>query len=163
MHPKGSKDINFRAPLVKLSGIVMSESIQRYGELMEMYCPECHYEYKEDDTYCRHCGEELMLPSTSLVTTAQTRLPALQYAQLPRKVAASVGAVALGVGIELLRRNLLTRFTSATRASRSIEKVLPTLGGLNDATRSNRTVKVPKGYIIDETIVYTRRIIRRER
>ncbi len=128
-----------------------------------MYCPECHYEYKEGETYCPHCGEELALPSTSLVTTTQTRLPALQYTQLPRKVAASVGAVALGVGIELLRRNLLTRFTSAARASHSIEKALPVLGGLNDAIRSNRTVKVPKGYIIDETIVYTRRVIRRER
>lgn len=128
-----------------------------------MYCPECHYEYKEDDTYCRDCGEELTLPSTSLVTTTQTRLPALQYAQLPRKVAASVGAVALGVGIELLRRSLLTRFTSAARASHSLEKALPALSGLNDITRSNRTVKVPKGYVIDETIVYTRRVIRRER
>ena len=130
---------------------------------MHMYCPECHYEYKEGDTYCPHCGEELALPSTSLVTTTQTRLPALQYAQLPRKVAASVGAVALGVGIELLRRNLLTRFASTAGASRSIEKVLPVLNGLNDVARSNKAVKVPKGYVIDETIVYTRRVIRRER
>jgi zinc-ribbon domain len=128
-----------------------------------MYCPECHYESKENDTYCRHCGEDLTLPSTSLVTTTQTRLPALQNSQLPRKVAASVGAVALGVGIELLRRSLLTRLTSPVRASRSIEKALPALSGLNDVIRSNKTVKVPKGYIIDETIVYTRRVIRRER
>ena len=128
-----------------------------------MYCPECHYQYEEDDTYCRHCGEDLTLSSKSLVTTTQTRLPALQYSQLQRKVAASVGAVALGVGIELLRRNLLARLTSATRASRSIEHSLPTLSGLKDAMRPDRTIKVPKGYIIDETIVYTRRVIRRER
>jgi uncharacterized membrane protein YvbJ len=128
-----------------------------------MYCPECHYEYKENDTYCRHCGEDLTLSSTSLVTTTQTRLPALQNSQLPRKVAASVGAVALGVGIELLRRSLLTRLTSTARASRSIEKALPALSGLNNVVRSNRTVKMPKGYVIDETIVYTRRVIRRER
>jgi hypothetical protein len=121
-----------------------------------MYCPECHYEYKEADTYCRHCGEDLTLSSTSLVTTTQTRLPALQNSQLPRKVVASVGAVVLGVGIELLRRNLLTRLASP-------EKALPVLNGLNDVIRSNKTVKVPKGYVIDETIVYTRRVIRRER
>lgn len=124
-----------------------------------MYCPECHYEYKENDAYCRHCGEDLTLSSTSLVTTTQTRLPALQNFQLPRKVAASVGAVALGVGIELLRRGLLTRLASP----RSMEKALPALSGLNDVIRSNKTVKVPKGYVIDETIVYTRRVIRRER
>jgi len=128
-----------------------------------MYCPECHYEYKKDDTYCRHCGEDLTLSSTSLVTTTQTHLPALQNSQLPRKVAASVGAVALGVGIELLRRSLLTRLTSTARASRSIEKSLPALSSLSDVIRSNKSVKVPKGYIIDETIVYTRRVIRRER
>lgn len=29
-----------------------------------MYCPECHYEYEEDDTYCRHCGEDLTIAST---------------------------------------------------------------------------------------------------
>jgi hypothetical protein len=128
-----------------------------------MYCPECHYEYKEADTYCRHCGEDLSLSSTSLVTTIQTRLPSLQNSQLPRKVAASVGAVALGVGIELLRRSLLTRLTSTAHGTRSIEKVLPALSGLNDVIRSNKTVKVPKGYVIDETIVYTRRVIRHER
>jgi hypothetical protein len=128
-----------------------------------MNCPECHYQYEENDTYCRSCGEELLHPSTSLVTTMQSRLPALQYSQLPRRVAASVGAVALGVGIELLRRNLLTRFTSTARIPRSIEHTLPALSGLKERAQSNRTVNVPKGYVIDETIVYTRRVIRRDR
>jgi hypothetical protein len=128
-----------------------------------MNCPECHYQSEEDDTYCRSCGEELVHPSTSLVTTMQSRLPALQYAQFPRKVVASVGAVALGVGIELLRRSLLTRLTSTAHTARSIEHTLPSLSGLKDIAQANRTVKVPKGYIIDETIVYTRRVIRRER
>ncbi len=128
-----------------------------------MKCSECHYQGEEDDTYCRNCGEELLHPSTSLVTTMQSRLPALPYSQVPRRVAASVGAVALGVGIELLRRSLLTRLTSTARTARSIENTLPALNGLKDIAQANRTVKVPKGYVIDETIVYTRRVIRRER
>jgi hypothetical protein len=129
----------------------------------KMNCPECHYQYEKDDTYCRHCGEELLHPSTSLVTTTPSRLPALPFAQLPRKVVASVGAVALGVGIELLRRSLLTRLASPARTARSIENTLPVLSGLKDIAQANRTVKVPKGYVIDETIVYTRRVIRHER
>ncbi len=128
-----------------------------------MNCPACHYQSEKDDTYCRHCGEELLQPSTSLVTTTQSRLPALNYAQLPRRVATGVGALALGVGIELLRRGLMARLASPTRAVRSIENTLPVLSGLKDMTQASRTVKVPKGYIIDETIVYTRRVIRRER
>lgn len=128
-----------------------------------MNCPACHYQYDKNDTYCRHCGEELHQPSTSLVTTTQSRLPALQYAQLPRKVAASVGALALGVGIELLRRSLLTRLAASTRAAHPLENTLPVLSGLKDITQSSKSVKLPKGYVIDETVVYTRRVIRRER
>jgi len=131
--------------------------------MREMNCPECYYKNEEGDTYCRSCGEELVQPSTSLVTTMQSRLPALQYAQLPRKVVASVGAVALGVGIELLRRSLLTRLTSNTRNAYEAGKSLSLLSGLKESAQSSKMVKVPKGYIIDETIVYTRRVIRRER
>jgi|ERR1019366_3089217 hypothetical protein len=128
-----------------------------------MECPECQYPYEKDDTYCRHCGEELLHPSTSLVTTTQSRLPALPSLPLPRKVAAGVGAVVLGIGIELLRRSLLTRLASPVRTARTIENTLPVLSGLKDIAQANKTVKVPKGYVIDETIVYTRRVIRRER
>ena len=128
-----------------------------------MLCPNCRYHYEEEDIYCRHCGEDLTITPTSVVTTTQTRLPALlNPAQLPRKVAASVGAVALGVGIELLRRGLVARLVSAARVASSS---LPVLGGVKEIlpSQSERPLKVPKGYVIDETIVIRRRVIRRER
>ncbi len=128
-----------------------------------MLCPNCRYQYEEEDIYCRHCGEDLTITPTSVVTTTQTRLPALlNSAQLPRKVAASVGAVALGVGIELLRRGLVARLVPATRIASSS---LPVLDGVKDIlpSQSERPLKVPKGYIIDETIMIRRRVIRRER
>jgi hypothetical protein len=128
-----------------------------------MLCPNCQYQYEKEDIYCRHCGEDLTITPTSVVTTTQTRLPALlNPAQLPRKVAAGVGAVALGVGIELLRRGLVARLVPASRLASSS---LPVLGGVKDIlpSQSGKSLKVPKGYIIDETIVIQRRIIRRER
>jgi hypothetical protein len=127
-----------------------------------MHCPGCHSQYEEEDTYCRHCGEDLTISSTSVVTTTQTRLPALlQSSQLPRRVAASVGAVALGVGIELLRRSLVARLAPASRVP---QFSLPAVSGFKDILlpQSERSLKVPKGYVIDETIVYTRRVIKRE-
>ena len=74
-----------------------------------MLCPNCHSRSSEDDLHCRQCGADLTIPSTSLVLTTQNRLPAvMNNPQIPR-LAASVGAVAVGVGIELLRRSLIAR------------------------------------------------------
>src|SRR6266536_5269189 len=99
-------------------------------EEVHMLCPNCQYHYEEEDIYCRHCGEDLTITPTSVVTTAQTRLPALlNPAQLPRKVAASVGAVALGVGIELLRRGLVARLVPAARVGSAS---LPAVSGFKD-------------------------------
>jgi hypothetical protein len=128
-----------------------------------MLCPNCRYHYEEEDIYCRHCGEDLTITPTSVVTTTQTRLPALlNPARLPRKVAAGVGALALGVGIELVRRNLVARLLPAARV---VSSSLPVLSGVKDIlpSQSERPLKVPRGYIIDETIVIQRRVIRRER
>ncbi len=126
-----------------------------------MYCPSCHFTYMEDDMYCRHCGTDLTTPSTSLVTT-QTNLPAIQHnPQLPRGVAAGVGAVALGVGLELLRRSLLARLTQSPRA---VGHALPAVTGLKGLLfpRNDNPVKLPKGYEVHETIVYMKRVIRRQ-
>jgi hypothetical protein len=125
-----------------------------------MRCPSCHAEAVQEDIYCRHCGADLVETSTSIVPL-QSRLPALLYhSSLPRRVAAGVGALALGVGIELLRRNMLARISS----SRSLRAALPARSGLKDVvfSRPDKTMQLPKGYEVHETVVYMRRVIRRQ-
>jgi hypothetical protein len=126
-----------------------------------MVCPKCHSAYEEEEMYCRFCGTDLTVPSTSIVPL-QRNLPALfAHPQLPRSVAASVGAVALGVGLELLRRSLLARLSQPPRP---VEEALPALSGLKDILfpRNDKPLKPPKGYEIEETVVYMRRVIRRQ-
>lgn len=127
-----------------------------------MLCPNCHAAYLETDTYCRHCGADLAAPSTSLVPLQRNLPTILQNAPLSRSVAASVGALALGVGIELVRRSLLTRLS---QPSRTVESTLPALSSLKDILmpKNEKPLKrVPKGYEIEETVVYMRRVVRRQ-
>jgi hypothetical protein len=73
-----------------------------------------------------------------------------------------MGAVALGVGIELLRRGVMARLSRPP--AHAVESALPVLAGAKDILfpRSEKPVKRPKkGYEIEETVVYVRRIIRR--
>ena len=124
-----------------------------------MQCPNCHTKQSEADTYCSHCGADLISSGTSVVPV-QTNLPALLYnSPLPRNVAASVGALAVGVGLELLRRNLLARLTT----NHTVEHSLPALGGMKDILfpQQSKQTKLPKGYEVQETIVCVRRVIRR--
>lgn len=126
-----------------------------------MLCSNCRSEYTEGDTYCRSCGAALAESSKSIVPV-QANLPViLQHAQLPRKVAAGVGALAVGVGLELLRRNLLSRLTQP--APRAVEQALPALSSLRDVLQPQheKPLKPPKGYEVHETVVYMRRVIRR--
>ncbi len=126
-----------------------------------MQCAHCRAEYNEDDVYCRQCGADLTVPSTSLVPI-QSRLPAVLYnSPVPRGVAASVGAVALGVGIELLRRGMVAMLS---RPSRTVEASLPALNSMKDILfpQKEKPVKrLKKGYEIEETVIYMRRVIRR--
>ncbi len=87
----------------------------------------------------------------------------LDVSELPR-VAAGVGALAVGFGLELLRRNLLARLTRSSRSLTNVAGTLPTLRGLQDVfmPQNNKSTKLPKGYEIHETVVYLRRVIRRE-
>jgi len=127
-----------------------------------MLCPKCNAECLADDVYCRQCGTDLTLPSKGLVP-AQRTLPAILHSpQLPR-LAAGIGALAFGFGLELLRRNLLARLG---RAPHSATSYLPasTFDTLRDifSPQGDKPVKLPKGYEIEETTFYFRRVIRRE-
>lgn len=127
-----------------------------------MLCPNCNATYMETDTYCRHCGADVTAPSTSLIPLQKNLPTILQNAQLPRNVAASVGALALGVGIELVRRSLLARLS---QPSRPVENALPALNSLKDILmpKNEKPLKrMPKGYEVEETVVYMRRVVRRQ-
>lgn len=127
-----------------------------------MLCPNCSAGCMADDIYCHHCGTDLTLSSKSLVP-AQNHLPTLiQNSQLPR-LAVSVGAIALGVGLELLRRRLIARIAPLPQtAPRYISA--PSVDTLRElfSKQENQQLKLPKGYEIHETAVYFKRVIRRE-
>jgi hypothetical protein len=69
--------------------------------------------------------------------------------------------VALGVGLELLRRNVLFR---TKRPDRRLDDALPTLSGLRDLLfpKRDRPLKPPRGYEVHETVIIMRRVIRRQ-
>lgn len=128
-----------------------------------MVCPNCRAGCAAQDIFCRRCGADLSVPSKSLVPV-QAQLPALLSGSPLPRVAAGVGALAVGVGLELLRRGLLTRLA---RSGGRSAKLLPTLSpghmrGLLTNGEQKKTVKLPKGYEIHETVVYMSRVIRRE-
>jgi hypothetical protein len=124
-----------------------------------MLCPKCNAGTQDNDLYCRKCGSDLSVPSTSLVTV-RPNLPALNGPQLPR-IAAGVGALAVGFGLEMLRRGLITRLS---RPSRSAVPALPAMSDLRNVLmpQDNKNLKLPKGHEIQETVVYMRRVIRRQ-
>ncbi|MHB8598073.1 MAG: hypothetical protein ACYDER_14815 [Ktedonobacteraceae bacterium] len=129
-----------------------------------MQCPTCHTENLKEEMYCYRCGADLAVPSTSLVPVSKQVPSALHNPQLPR-VAASVGAVALGVGIELLRRGLVAR---ASKPSRALAGTQPTLDALEDilfprnkVERDTRKMKRAKRFEVEETVIYMRKVIRR--
>jgi hypothetical protein len=127
-----------------------------------MICPGCRTGCAADDIFCRRCGADLSIPSKGLVPI-ESRLPTvLHNPQLPRLVA-GVGALAVGVGLELLRRGLIARLARPARAS---TKLLPTLSPKHVrelfTNSESKTTKLPRGYEVHETVVYMSRVIRRE-
>src|SRR5713226_5226534 len=129
----------------------------KIGRENSMLCPTCRAGCSTDDLYCRNCGADLTAPSASLVP-ARTRLPAVfSNPQLPR-VAVGVGALAVGAGLELLRRGILARLA---RSSRSVADTLPAIDGIRNLLASQADKKLPRGYEVHETIVFVRRVIRR--
>ncbi len=126
-----------------------------------MLCPDCRTHCQADDDFCRRCGSDLSLPSTSLVPVA-ANLPEItrQHSPLPR-LAAGVGALAVGFGLELLRRNLIGRLEKPLRStSRALTS--QALMGMRDGfgQPQTKTLKLPKGYAIEETAIYVHRVVR---
>ncbi len=124
-----------------------------------MVCPNCRAEYEIEDMYCRHCGADLAVSSTSLVAIKRNLPAVLSNPIIPRGVAAGVGAIAVGVGFELLRRSLLARLATPKG---TVETALPVLNGLKDLLlpQNDKPLKPTKGFEVQE-IVYMRRVIRR--
>ena len=127
-----------------------------------MLCPNCRANCLADDDFCRRCGSDLSIPSTSLVPVTSNLPVVAPHAQLPR-LAAGVGALAVGVGLELLRRNLLARLEKPARSTSKALKA-QMMGTRNAFTQQQaKTLKLPKGYAIEETAIYINRVVRREK
>ncbi len=127
-----------------------------------MLCQNCCVENVEGETYCRECGTDLRASSKSLVMQ-QEKLPAVLYrSAVPRSVAAGVGALALGMGIELLRRNMLSHLRLRQVKKSSLPAIA--FNGMKDRLFSppDKSVKLPKGYELHETVVYISRVVRRK-
>ncbi len=127
-----------------------------------MQCHNCRVENREREKYCRECGTDLRTSSKSLVIQ-QAKLPAVLYrSSVPRSVAAGVGALALGMGIELLRRNVLSHLRMRWVKKPSLSALA--LNGVKDMmfSQPDKSVKLPKGYELHETVVYMSRVVRRK-
>jgi hypothetical protein len=127
-----------------------------------MFCPNCHAECKVGDKQCYRCGTDLPLPPKSIVPIPSNLPAILHNPQLPR-LAAGVGALALGVGLELLRRSLLARMKSLPRSASNYLST-PAFDVMRDkfSTPDDKSLKLPRGYEMHETVIYLRRVIRRE-
>lgn len=126
-----------------------------------MLCPSCRAGCAAEDTFCRRCGADLSISSRSLVPVP-SRLPAVLHSpQLPR-LAAGVGALVVGVGLELLRRNLQARL-SGRAGARSLPSLAPAVVRELFVHPQERSAKLPRGYEVQETVIYTSRVTRRGR
>ena len=121
-----------------------------------MLCPVCGASHKAAESYCRRCGADVTIPTTTVVPV-RPALPAVRERpsrMLAAPVKAGAGIVALGVGYELLRWGLKLWLRRPARA-------LPTLSMLgNLLTPGSTEGRLPRGYQVSETVIYMKRIIR---
>jgi len=127
-----------------------------------MLCPNCRAGCMTDDMYCHRCGTNLTLPSKASCQCNQIFQRYCITRNLPR-LAVGVGALAVGVGLELLRRSLVARMTRLPRSTSSYLS-MPTFDVMRDvfSAQGDKALKLQRGYEIHETAVYLRRVIRRE-
>ena len=123
-----------------------------------MQCPNCRAACSENDLHCRNCGGDLAKSSTSLIPTHR-HLPTVLTNLRLQRLAAGVGVLAASAGLELLRRTLLARLA---KPPQPVTNALPTLNGVQDLLMPQVNKNLPRGYEVHETIVYMRRVIRRE-
>ncbi len=127
-----------------------------------MVCPVCGGSQKAAESYCRRCGADVTIPSTTVVPS-KSALPAVperaSRALAPVKAGAKAGAgiVALGVSYELLRWGLKLWLRRPERAL-PVLSALPTLGNLLNL-HSGTEGRLRKGYQVTETVVYMKRVI----
>src|ERR1051326_5705376 len=104
-----------------------------------MMCPVCGASHRAAESYCRRCGADVTIPSTTMVSV-RSALPAVQArpnrAMTPAKAGASI--VAVGVGYELLRWGLKLWLKKPVGRSLSTLTALPTLGNLLNLHSGNR-------------------------
>ena len=130
-----------------------------------MLCPVCEAPYGAAETYCRRCGADVTIPSTTVVPVKPTlpAVPERPSRALAAPVKTGAGIVALGVGYELLRLGLRLWLKRPVGRSFPAISALPTLGNLlnlHSGSEGRRGgTRLPKGYQVTETIIYMRRVI----
>ena len=127
-----------------------------------MLCPVCGAPHGAVESYCRRCGADVTIPSTTVVPV-KPALPAVPQrpsrALTPAK--AGAGLVAVGVGYELLRFGLKLWLRRPVGRALPAISALPTLSNLlNLHSGSESSRRPPKGYQVSETIIYMQRVIR---
>jgi len=127
-----------------------------------MMCPVCGAAHKVAESYCRRCGADVIIPSTTVVPS-RPPLPVVSERSsrvlAPFKAGAKAGAgiVALGVSYELLRWGVKLWLRRPERAM-PLLSTLPTLGNLLNL-HSGTQGRLRKGYQVTETVVYMKRVI----
>lgn len=124
-----------------------------------MLCPVCGASCKAAESYCRRCGADVTIPSTTVVPAKPTlpAVPERASRALVSSARAGAGIVALGVGYEVLRWGLKFWLRRPARAMSTLS-ALPTLGNLLNA-HSGTEGRLRKGYQVTETMIYMKRVI----
>ncbi len=127
-----------------------------------MVCPVCGAPHGAAESYCRRCGADVTIPSTTIVPV-QPALPAVpeqpnrMLTPVKASVKAGAGLVALGVGYELLRWGVKLWLRRPARTL-TVMSALPALGNVLNL-RNGTTGRLPRGYQITETVIYMKRVI----